>query len=211
MISSPKQTFVAKTMLEPGTLLWKCLSSGHRSDSLPEKCTFCICGVILKLGLETLKKQRCVARDFVWLHFVISFQGGSFGQKRAVCPGPRCSQGTLGGGEVPDPVWLEHGWAAAGSVQEEPRNPAGPDCCCQHGLHRGRTCSAPAGREAKGWSFPAHSPKNVWRWSPEFFCPALPPHPIPVFTNPLANPVGRVSVQERKHNKPLSFQDRLLE
>lgn len=65
MISSPKQTFVAKTMPEPGTLLWKCLFSGHGSDSLPEKCTFCTCGIILKLGLETLKKQRCFAHDLV--------------------------------------------------------------------------------------------------------------------------------------------------
>lgn len=79
MISSPMQTFVTKIMSEPGTLLWKCLVFGHGSDSLPEKCTFCTCGIILKQGLEVLKKQRHVDDDFVELYFFISFQGGSFG------------------------------------------------------------------------------------------------------------------------------------
>lgn len=66
------------------------------------------------------------------------------------------------------------------------------------------------GGETKGWPFPAHSPENVWRWSPACFCPALPLCPIPMFTDPLANLVVWVGMQERKHNKPLSCQDKLL-
>lgn len=38
---------------------------------------------------------------------------------------------------------------------------------------------------------------------PEYFCPAPPPCPIPVFTDPLANPVVWAGIQERKENKPL--------
>lgn len=64
MVTYPKQTLVAKRMPKPGAeLLWEWLFSGHGGDGLPEKCTFCTCGIILKPGLETLKKRRRFARD----------------------------------------------------------------------------------------------------------------------------------------------------
>jgi len=118
--------------------------------------------------------------------------------------GSRRSQGTLGGGEVPDPVRLEHGWAAAGSLQEEPRHPAGTDRRGQHGLHRGETqprIAASAGGGNHGLTtLPGQNLELRGAWSAPLL---LLPFPAQAagFTDPLANPVGWAGGQERKRNK----------
>lgn len=60
-------------------------------------------------------------------------------------PGPCSPEGPHGGGEVPHPVRLEPGAAAAavttnttaGVLHQEPRRPAGPHRRSQYGIHGG--------------------------------------------------------------------------